>query len=414
MEQTSAPTEPAIERRMAELGRGLARSLDVVVGQILDRPAVLRPNQLDRATGLGKNVAYRIIKAVQCEDPLAVLHVLPGLAPLRRLLRAAEKHAVAPHIIADAARAIDEFERFIQIEAGDREALNLIVSGWLRGVRQKDQLAARQSVFRGMSHVKGISADLQVDTAIVQPSPDGEHLEGASVTLVRGFRRWCRGVPLRFDSWRVTTPTEASRSLALDGQPIKQLGDCIVSEFSTVSATQLDVRQVADAEFYLLRSDTLGVRSAADVVFAALTHCCFERYQEPGNTRKSTILSRIFVPTRLLVFDALLHEDAYPTAEPLLRLHETGTEVTTDVNDPMNELSRLPLNEPLSTMGTGVDGLRIHEAPQYVALLRHTFDRLGWDPHAFRAYRCRIEFPLYATLASMSFDRPPRPETPGA
>ncbi len=376
---------------------------------MLESPRALRPSHLDYATGIGKDVAYRILKAVRSEDPITTIHLLPGPAPLRRLLKAAAGHAANSPAIARAHEAVDAFERFVRTEAGDRGTLDLIISGWLPEARQKGELLAKQAVFRGISHIRGLSADVLFDASLLQPSDDGQHLDNAWVRGLGRFRRWRRGIELQFASRRIHPPPGASTSLSLDGRPIAKADDWVIGEFSSVEPARLEVLRTAGAEFYTLHSDALGMRSAADVAFAELLQRCLTRYRVPGVARRSASTVEISVPTRLLISDVLLHADAYPGSQPQLYIYDTCLSGVADVNDPRRDRDRLPMNETIDFLGKGVDGLHLKEVPRYVELLRHVLQRLGWDASAFRAYRCRIEYPLYASQVSMVFERATQP-----
>ncbi|MGD8450505.1 MAG: hypothetical protein PVJ57_01690 [Phycisphaerae bacterium] len=367
----------------------------------------MRPSQLDHATRVGKDVAYRVLKAVRSEDPIAVVHLLPGPTPLRRLLRAATDQAVSPPVVAEANQAVDALEEFIAAEAGDRGTLDLIISGWLPQARHKGELLAKQTVFRGMSQIKGLSGDVLFEAAFACPSADGTQINTAWVRGVKGFRRWRRGVELHLSSRRVSAPVNGPVSSSLDGRPITGVSDWILPQFSSVAAADLEVARTTTADLYTLRSDTLGMRSAEDIVFAEVMRHSLPRYEEPGVMRRSGLFSEVVLPARLLVFDVLLHAEAFPEAQPQLRVYDTGLHGVADCNDATRDRDILPLNESISAAGKGVDGLRVPEVPQYVDIMRHVLDCVGWDAQAFRAFRCRIEYPLYASQVIMTFERPP-------
>jgi hypothetical protein len=67
--------------------------------------------------------------------------------------------------------------------------------------------------------------------------------------------------------------------------------------------------------------------------------------------------------------------------------------------------------ETIQHMGRGISRLRAPEIPQYERLLKMVFDKLGWNADEFRAYRCRIDYPLYGSQVVMAWDAPaPPPE----
>ena len=236
MTNATAPTDAAIEHRLTTLGQslaGAARCYRTPARFAPDRA----PSRLDDATGIGKDVAYRILKAVRSEDPITTVHLLPGPAPLRRLLKAAAKHSVSPSMIDEARQAVDDFERFILSEAGDRGTLDLIIGGWLPEARQKGELLAKQAVFRGMSHVRGLSAEVLYKATILHPSHDDEHVDGATIQGLKGFRRWRRDAELRFAARRIHPPSETPGRY---GSMVSRLRTCGMSSWPSFRRYRLD------------------------------------------------------------------------------------------------------------------------------------------------------------------------------
>ena len=65
--------------------------------------------------------------------------------------------------------------------------------------------------------------------------------------------------------------------------------------------------------------------------------------------------------------------------------------------------------ESIQSLGRGAGVARDARAPMYVDLLRHVFERTGWDDRRFRVYRCSIAYPLYGSQVAIAFDVPPPP-----
>ena len=92
-----------------------------------------------------------------------------------------------------------------------------------------------------------------------------------------------------------------------------------------------------------------------------------------------------------------------------MEVHHTGLAGSADPNDPTRELDVIDVDETLQQLGRGIDGLRVKEIPNYVEMLQYVCDRLDWDPRRFRAYRCRIEYPILGSQVQFAFDRQPEP-----
>ena len=80
-----------------------------------------------------------------------------------------------------------------------------------------------------------------------------------------------------------------------------------------------------------------------------------------------------------------------------------------DVNDPTRDIDRLELSESVQLLGRGLARCRTAEIPRYVEMLRRVCEALRWDGERFRAYRCRIEYPIYGSQVVMAFEAPQEP-----
>lgn len=109
----------------------------------------------------------------------------------------------------------------------------------------------------------------------------------------------------------------------------------------------------------------------------------------------------------LLVFDVLLHEDVFPGAEPRLDIYDTGYDGIANVNDPKRDIDRVDVQESIEFLGRDMRKLYAPEVPRYSDMLEHLTRTHGWDPARYRAYRTRIQYPVYGWQVCMSFERPP-------
>src|SRR5262249_28743692 len=157
----------SVETQIVELGHELSRLFLRVLGSLPGAPH--GPQAHARSLGVNIVLASRLLKATQQRDPLAVVHSMPAPEPLRRVLRSAERKRVDPALIREARAVVDRFAHVIGAEAGDRSALDAIISGWLPDAREKVELLARQSVFRGMSQLLGTATELEHHTIIQYP-----------------------------------------------------------------------------------------------------------------------------------------------------------------------------------------------------------------------------------------------------
>lgn len=130
------------------------------------------------------------------------------------------------------------------------------------------------------------------------------------------------------------------------------------------------------------------------------------RTAKPGKPKHSSLFVEPAFPVVLLVFDVLLHVDAFPSAVPELIIYDTGTKGLADVNDPTRDIDRMEMRESLVPLGQDLRELRCQEIPRYGDMLTRLSDNFSWDPAAYRGYRCRIQYPVYGWQFSIAFEPP--------
>lgn len=367
--------------------------------------APLRPNQLVKALGVNRAVASKVLAATSRDDPLEVMHEIPGPEPLRRVLRASRGKGPSDEALAAAAAAIDAFDALIRSEAGTRGAFDAMITSRLPGAREQLELASKYSVFKGMSQLRGVLADHWLGVAVVSPSSTDPLKH--DLTFVNGaaaIQRLRPGVDVRFayrhDRGPAPTPDELPPSpgiLALD-------------EFCTNPPARFEARRSGDVIHYTLPDDILGRRDAVDVFIVDHHEAAMSRYAKDASLRHATSLFvEPAVPVGTLVFDVLLHDEAFPGADPQLLIYDTGYDGIANVNDPERDADRIDVRETVEYLGRDLTRLEADEFPRYGAMLRHLADRFDWDPARFRGFRTRVRYPVYGWQVCLAFDPPPAP-----
>ena len=364
---------------------------------------------LARTLGVDKVLTSRLLKAARNRDPMAVVHLVPGSEPMRRVLRAARRIGVDAAAIDPALAAVDDFEQLIQTEAGDRSALDAMISAWLPEAREQLEVRRKQAAYRAMSELKGGRTDVNLATVILNPSEDGEHIDIVWIMGLFGVRRLRPRSPVKFATRRFTDQSSPRRPSTLEGAPIDGMSNGVpLDRFCDAAPAMIDVSRAGEATHYTLGGDDFGPHAEVDLVLAEVNLAEMPRYVPRELGRKGYVFAEIGLPTRVLLFDVLVHDDVYPRSDPNLVIYDTVLDGVADVNDPSRDLDRLDLLESITPIGRGTTHVRAPEIPHYIELMRHVFDKMSWDERNFRGYRCRIDYPIYGSQVAMSFD-PPHP-----
>jgi hypothetical protein len=388
----------SVEALVGQIGRELARVFQAVLSAIPGGPH--RPQWLARSLGVNTVLTSRLLKATEQSDPIAVVHMIPGPDPLRRVLRAAERKKVDRSILREAHSVVDRFEEVIQAEAGDRSSLDAIISGWLPEARSKVELIAKQSVFRGISQLLGTASDLTYSTVIQYPS-DTNSQKADQVLLVgtHGLRRVRPGLVVMYDTVHSSSPL-----LTVTGRQVEGLQDLLLEQFCSKPLPQLKVTTDGGVAQYTISGDQIGVKSAVDLVHATYLPQRKEVCRSPDQPRKADLALGVGSPSKALTFDILLHEDIYPGQTPELNVYRTvGVFNRPGVHRAMDRIEVIESIEPL---GQGIEQFGMAENPRYREMLHYICEQRHWDGAALRGFRCHIEFPIYSVELVASFDIP--------
>lgn len=412
MESTTAtPTAPATAESLAERVSSVGRNLAERMGRLLESlpTRASGPAELARALAVDKVLASRTLKAMGLRDPVAVLYHSPGPEPLRRVLRGATRRGAAAGLVAQAEQALVDFENLIRQEAGDRSALDAMLSAWLPEARAEFELRRKQAAYRATSQLRGSTADVNMSTALLHPSADGEHLDIVWLFGLLGLQRLRPGAPVRFATRRFAAGQPPRHPQTLDGVPVDGLDGLRLDEFCSQPPARIDVQRVGEVVRYCLADDGFGPRSVHDLVFAEHNPAELPRYLPPGQARKRHVFAEITVPVRVIVFDVLVHEHVFAGSDPALHIYDTSFEGVADVNDPSRDADRLDLCESVQPLGRGIEKFRTADVPRYTELLSLVCDKLRWQRSGFRGYRCRIDYPVYGSQIVLAFAPEIRP-----
>lgn len=396
---------PRVTRTAESLQQSIAELLDALPG------APLRPQELARNLGLKKDLPSRLLRATAQPDPLASIHQMPGPEALRLLVDAAQQQLDDATTLQRARHAIDSYEQLVRDTAGDRKRFDTLLSGWLPEVRERVDLVCRQSVYKGISGIKGIAIDFKFAASILQPSQDRQHVDVAWLIGALGVRRLRDGAPVRFTIRTLNTPDSffAANDHADNPHPLE------LDQFIPHPRGRLSAHPAEHLTHFHLESPSLGAKAATNVLFAQLKRHVLHRYEtSPQAPRLRGTVAEADLPIRTLLFDTIVHRDLYPDQEPQLIMHDTASRGLASVNDPSRVHDRIEHTQSVAKLGNDLSKLRVAEYPHYTPLLLHTCERLGWDPDAFRAFRCRIDYPLYGSQVHMVFPAPlpPNDDTP--
>lgn len=381
---TSVPIEdPPVEA--VTLARRLQGTFSQLIAALPGQPQ--RPMDLARKVNVDKSVAHRLVTAMSQPTPIGVLLELPGPVPLAEIARAARKLGVSPALCTDAIEASAEFDGLVQTLAGDRATFDAMMSEWVDDARSQVDTAARQLIFRGMKHVHGVAAETGYTAFLLHPGAGPDRGDEMALDCVLGLHRVRSSGSLHV---KVTSDLAGSATVAESKRSL-------LEEFCSKPTPVFRTSGPANAMTCEMDwSGKLGRQHTSDVVMGEIHRNVFT-YCRSKPTRKFGGLGCCpWVPVKRAIVDLMLHEDVFPTCIPSFIVSRTGIPGMVDPNDPQRLHDRIRMDCSLQAVSVG--NVRKHmtpEVPFYRRMLESQCESLGWDLDRFRAFRVRIEYPIF-------------------
>ena len=404
----------SLHARITRVSADLATSLHALLGSTLHQPPSAQ--EIGERSGLNRVFCHRVATALKRGDLLASLHQMPGPEPLRRLVAAVRCDGPCQEACNGALAAIDAFESLIRTVGGDRSGLDAIISSWIPAARARFENDAKQLVYRGMRQIKGIAAYTMLSTVIAHPSSRGSRLDFIAIHGYFGLRCIRPEARLKLAVRSAVGNAPESVALTLRGVPVRDdPRGAILDRFCRADSIKISVEGFdTDLMYSLNWGENIGMESSNDIVLADQYQNSLRRWRAPDDERPlAGITNEINVPSRVFLSDIILHKDVYPDWVMNVRVLETGELGRALANDPRRDLDIISVQESIEPMGTGIHRYRVESVSQYMELLDYAFSCVGWDPAEFRAYRARIEYPIFGSQVQHRWEVPQRASSDG-
>ncbi len=360
--------------------------------------------------GLNKNLAWKISKIVQADDPPVAFEQMPGAAGIRIFLRSVEKAGVDGGLLKSAREAVQGFERLIEVHSGDRATLEMMGSGLSAAGRPQRDEYHRKLLFQGASYVWGAQTRVNLKVGVVGPGAGRGLLDFVSLNGLIDFRR------LRPDvSWvlarRHSNNDDGTEMATSASEPIdlafnRRDQAPLMAEFCSKPLPEFRRVEAPGTTAFELVEGPVGNTGALTCVFGAIQRG-IPYFRTPEN-EWGEHSARCDIPSELLILDLFFHESLTFAMRPEALLYSELTAFMPQAGRE-NERHRLPLNETLQELGAGPLPLATPEVPRYNRMVGAAFDRTGWDPADFRGFRMKIAYPAAPTALVLRYRLPEAP-----
>lgn len=375
-----------IQSRAVVVAEMLTVAFRSLVGAIPGGPS--RPMDVARALGVNKNLTHRVTTALNESEPLAALLAMPGPGPLQRMADRASELGVGARVCQEARDAARRFDDLIRSVAGDRTLFDAMVSEWVPAARSQVDAAARQSVYRGMRQILGVSAETKFNVCIFKRSETVPgRVDFLDIDGQLGVRRIQSGGRLFL--------TISSNLLGHSaGSPTTR---SVLTEFCSAPPPTFKIVGPSSRSVYEIEwNDTLGRASARDVVIGEMRRGAFLLERPKPEEVYTGLADCMSVPARRFVSDVLFHRDVYKGAIPVFRVLTTGDKGIVMANDQSHDHERIKIDAEIQAIPEGrITEVPTPEVPFYRRLIESQTAAAGWDIRAFRAFRICFDYPIF-------------------
>lgn len=361
------------------------------------------PTAVGRALGLNRVPISRLLGAIRRESGTDILASLPGPETLRSIVLAAAREGVDPRLVERAIAAVDEFETMIR-SYGTRAAFDAAMSVQEPETLERFEQAARYQVFRGMSQVLGVEAEMWLSTMVMSPSKGSD--TALDVTAVHGGLGMRRLRPDVSVSFTYGAPHEAvgmpggSSDLALD-----------LSPYYTQAPAPLKTHNRNGNVVHEFSPELMGKEALYDMLAGAHAPNHSKRYSdEKRSTRGVVVIPDI--PVALMVVDLFVEKGVFPGLDPTVYLYNTTARGPADIENPSRLHDRVVPPVGLEKLQLTPGTVSMDRLSGYWHMLRDVFRRIGQDPSDFRGWRLRVPYPLYGFQWVLAFNAPAPPPNP--
>ncbi len=395
-----AYVEPAsLYATLGALGNDLADAYRRLLAAVPGSPHT--PTTLALQLGLSRVIVSKLVNAVARSDPYEVLDHLPGPESLRAITRATAKLGLTRDLIAPADRAVDAFATRIRDDFGTRSALSAAVTARSPQSRLRFERASRYQVFLGLRQILGVEARTWLTSMIFVPAPDDP--ARLAVTTIHGalaMRRLRPGVDVYFTFG--PPPQATSEQHDVSRSPIE------LREFYTHPPAPLESQLIGGQLVHRLAHDRLGRRATVDMLAVGHDARGSQRYATPQHPRGGVVVFPD-VPVKVLICDALLHDDVFPGATPEFIVYDPGSRGPANPADRARDIDRVVVPDEIEALDKADHRFDVPEVPHYRAMLTRVCEQVAVDMARLRVFRLRMLYPVHNFQITLAFDAPPHP-----
>lgn len=388
--------------------QGAMASLFTVIGADPEKP-----QNLSRRLKINKNLAWKASRLVGASSPAIGIPHIPGQSGLDLLLEAFEQAGAGPGAVRAVREARQAFDRFVEVHAGDRATLDLMLDSMSAGWNSDRLEMSRRLAYQGNSGIWGLQTGVRYTFTMLAPSrSDPTRLDIGLIGAYIDCRRLRKGV-----TWPIFKikaqhdcggdyEVRADEAPCEDSLPLGRTG--LLSGFC--SPTMPEIRAVRDQDqlVYELGEGPVGNTGRFDCFFGTFMPALATRFKTPRDP-SGRVYSNISVPAERLIFDVLVHRDLPYAGDPVAAVY-SGLSDKFNPAAPQPLERALPIHEPFERLSAASAEFLSPRIPRHAEVLRCMLDAGKWNPEEFTAVRLNMQFPPLPSFVVIEFPLGDAPE----
>jgi hypothetical protein len=404
-----ARPRPSFESEVQRVAQRLRGTLTRALTSI--RAPLDKPLGLSRELSLDKSIAWKLSRLLSEDDAVVALQRLPGRSGQRILLDAMRRSAVDEALVKEADAALEAFENFVEVHAGDRETFELMLTNLNPAAAEEREESTRKLAFQGNSAIWGVQARVQLSIHILAPHPDGEALNIAIISGLLDFRR------LRADTpWSVATvrsfhdsgePIQATVSGPIDPMSGYPERAPLLTRFCSNPDMPMGVHPNADGTTrYEILPGPLGITGSCSCVTGWCHRKVWSRYRTERDRVGEHFVS-LSTPVEVLYHEFYVHRDFVPGHTPSLLFYSQlpgGPRYPHEGRD----IGRLPVAARMLPLGSP-PMIETVDVPRHRELVEAGVRCFPHPIDEYLGFRVRLRYPPIPTIAVYRYPLPERP-----
>lgn len=402
----SVATGPFLDQANQAI-HGLRRALVELVTTAGGDPMV--PQEVAREFGLDKTLTWKISKIIREDEAAAAIVHVPGRKRMNSLISAMLKRGAPEASARSVWEAYDEFERLVEVQAGDRSTLDVMASTSPGRTTEKRLEQFRKSGFQSAAAVWGVRAQTQFSIHMMAPC----ELEGVVEELVicgfMGLQRMRPNLPWAISNAITfgTSETDADACTPIHSDGLVNGGPILPQFCSEPLPSIRTVKIEGINRRYELREGPVGQRAAVDVALGWRWPRQASMYGDsPDELGEHGV--HLSTPVESSILELWVHRSFEFAMNPKSAIY---SELPSGPRYPNEgpEAGRLPLQGEVADLGPGVSGATSTGVPRSGEMVAFGAKCLGGKPEDFHGYRYRIKYPPIPTVAFLRHPLMQRP-----